>query len=338
MQHFLNFIISKINPIKNQLKNKSVLVTGASGFIGKWIILTLSELNKNKNQNIKIYFLTRNKKKFLNENQEFKKLPGVKYIEKDILKVNFKNIHFDFIFHLAGDLNKSNQNQIKYFDELTRGSFNIFNYSLINKNVKILFLSSGAVYGDFSKKKKCIETSPIIYEDRLENTYKIGKLYAENYLGILHKKKQAKVKIARLFSLVGPYQKKGRGFALIDFIDAAMKNETINVQSKFRVYRSYIFIADLIVWLFIILIKGKSGSIYNVGSNTEIAIDGLANKVVSLLNSKSKVRVSSLINKSNKMNYYVPDISLAQKELNLDIWTSLDDSILFTNDFLRTHE
>ena len=48
MQHFLNFIISKINPIKNQLKNKSVLVTGASGFIGKWIILTLSELNKIK--------------------------------------------------------------------------------------------------------------------------------------------------------------------------------------------------------------------------------------------------------------------------------------------------
>ena len=41
-----------------------------------------------------------------------------------------------------------------------------------------------------------------------------------------------------------------------------------------------IFIADLIVWLFIILIKGKSGSIYNVGSNTEIAIDGLANKAV----------------------------------------------------------
>ena len=92
------------------------------------------------------------------------------------------------------------------------------------------------------------------------------------------------------------------------------------------------------IYFFNSFIQVSSGSIYNVGSSREISIDELANKIVTLLHSKSKVQLSSSINKSKKINFYVPDISLAQKELNLDIWTSLDDSILYTYNFLRTSE
>ncbi len=328
MQTYLDFILKKISPLKSQFKNKSILVTGASGFIGKWIILLLLELNTKYNYEIKIYFLTRNKKKFLKLNKEFNKSNQIIFIENNILNLDIKKYDFNFIFHLAGDLNKKNHNKLLQYDEIVTGSKIVFDYSKINNKVKILFLSSGAVYGNFEKKIYHKNSDTVDFNKVLHNTYAYGKLSAENYAKFLHSFNKSKIKIARCFTLVGPYQMIGKGFAIVDFISLAIKDKNIKINSPLKVYRSYMFVADLIIWLIFILLKGEDGKVYNVGSDKPILLLDLAKKIVKLTNSKSKVIPNRKSLNNEKIQFYIPDIEETKKTFNLDLWTDIDQSII----------
>ena len=106
----------------------------------------------------------------------------------------------------------------------------------------------------------------------------------------------------------------------------SVKNKNIFINNAENIYRSYLYIADLIVWLFIILINGKNGQAYNVGSNKEISLKNLSKKIVKITKSRSKIILKNN-NSLNKKNFYVPNTDLARKKLNLKVWTNLDQSI-----------
>ena len=102
-------------------------------------------------------------------------------------------------------------------------------------------------------------------------------------------------------------------------------------------YRSYLYIADLIIWLLHILIKGKIGEIYNVGSDKSVSLKQLSNIIVKVNKSKSKV-ISVNQNRSKKINYYIPNINLAKNKLNLKIWTDLNHSIDKTTSWFKSQQ
>ena len=162
----------------------------------------------------------------------------------------------------------------------------------------------------------------------LHNTYAYGKLSAENYAKFLHSFNKSKIKIARCFTLVGPYQMIGKGFAIVDFISLAIKDKNIKINSPLKVYRSYMFVADLIIWLIFILLKGEDGKVYNVGSDKPILLLDLAKKIVKLTNSKSKVIPNRKSLNNEKIQFYIPDIEETKKTFNLDLWTDIDQSII----------
>ena len=132
-------------------------------------------------------------------------------------------------------------------------------------------------------------------------------------------KKGYKVSIARLFSFIGNRILKNKNFALTNLINQAKNKKTkiIKLSDSKDVYRGYMDTRDLIYWLLKILSSSnKKCNIYNVGSDEDITVENLAK----LINKKFNKKVFKQNNKeTNGIDYYVPSISKAKKELDLKI-------------------
>ena len=232
----------------NGFENKSVLITGASGFFGSWMRKALTDICK------PLY------------------VP-----ERENLLPFLHLIDFDYIFHFA-------PTPIEPVIECAKRS-----------NAKILYASSGAVYGTLHEKA----TEDMLYNTR--NDYAIEKARSELVL----RRSGLDYCITRLFAFCGTGMK--NHFAITAFVDAVKNNKPLIVYS--HSVRTYMYIADAIVWL-CKLIQSENG-IYNVGGNREITIDKLAMRVASYV-----VPPAEII-ESNKpfidaQPYYVPDCSKAE--------------------------
>lgn len=110
----------------------------------------------------------------------------------------------------------------------------------------------------------------------------------------------------------------------------------ICVKSNKRVYRSYLYSADLIIWLWTILFSGGVNKAYNVGSSEACSILALADLVGRISCPKVDVRIKNKTGYNRRpIEYYVPDTNLAQKELGLRQFISLEDSIRKMISFYR---
>jgi nucleoside-diphosphate-sugar epimerase len=294
---------------------KSLLFIGGTGFVGKSFLKYFDNITSKSKKFSKIILISRNKKKI-------KTKLNVEYIIKNI--ANLKKLPLtNYIIYAANS--KSSTENIK--------SINNFRHLLSEKHKKskILFTSSGAVYGPINLKKKSIE------KDRL-SLKKIQKYksYKESYAKdkiIIEKifqnlgMKGFNVSIARLFSFIGNEILHNKNYAISNLFHQSKDKNTkfIKLNSTSKVYRSYMHTSDLTEWLIKILDRSsKTCPIYNVGSNEEISIDNLAKMIGKKYNKKL------IFNKNMKKkieDYYVPSINKAQKELGLSIKKKLSDSI-----------
>ncbi len=266
---------------------KKIIIIGSSGFIGK----SIKEYIKKKKINIsKVFTYSRTEKKNI---INIKKLPKVDYI---IYCINSKKIN----------------ESIKYFNHFK----NLL--SRYSRKTKILFLSSGAVYGKNITNKKSRETSKI-------NLLSINKLsgYKKNYAKekiYLEKKFMElsnhgyKVSIARCYTFVGKYIPKNSHFLIGNLIKNILDRKKLSIKSNYKIIRSFMHTDDLSKCLFKIMNKTKGiCKIYNVGSDDAIEINVLLKK----LSNKYKIR-SNKINNFNikKTDYYVPNTNKIKNELN----------------------
>jgi dTDP-glucose 4,6-dehydratase len=156
------------------------------------------------------------------------------------------------------------------------------------------------------------------------SAYGEGKRVGELLCAIAHKEHALETTIARCFAFVGPHLPLDAHFAIGNFIRDAMKGEPIKVKDG-TPYRSYLYAADLAVWLWTILFRGETCRPYNVGSDQEITISELAQTVASALGG-SVTSSTSALKFSSPATRYVPDVSRIEKELGLAIAIKFSDS------------
>ena len=293
---------------------KKLLILGGSGFIGSSIVdyginkkLIRTKINK-------IYILSRSAK----FSQNKKKHINITYINKNILDVN-KLPQVDYIIYCLKNKNIKTSNS--YFNQFLKLLKNF------KKKPKILFTSSGAVYGKNTNKKKDIESQKI-YNSSIDNFVGYKKKYAKEKV-FLEKKfenlatKNYKVSIARCYTFIGKniihYN-----YAISDLINAANNKAKITLNSHIDVFRSYMHSDDLSNWLITILKNSNTKCpVYNVGSDKVIKLKSLTEKIGMITNKK----ISFKIKKSKKFDYYVPSITKAHKKLNLKISINLNDAL-----------
>jgi dTDP-glucose 4,6-dehydratase len=132
------------------------------------------------------------------------------------------------------------------------------------------------------------------------------------------------VKIARVFALVGPHLPLDKHFAIGNFLRSAMAGEQIVIQGDGTPYRSYLYAADMAAWLWSILIKGKSGRAYNVGSEQSLPLLKVALSVSVATAFTGPVRVLKAAPSDSFPQRYVPNTRLALEEFELASPLSLD--------------
>ena len=193
---------------------------------------------------------------------------------------------------------------------------------------KIIYVSSGAVYGvQLSTVDKLDELSKptnITNMDLGKQDYAVAKLDAE--LAIIQLGLDGlNVSIARCFSFVGCWLPRDQHFAIGNFIaDDALNNRPIVVKAKHQVYRSYMYADDLVEGLMTIADHSSTDCpIYNVGSDQEILIGDLANK----LSQRYHVQVDLPLISEDKIDRYIPSIEKARDKLGLSLKFSLTESI-----------
>ena len=294
---------------------KKLLFIGGTGFLGKSFFDYLNSSKLKKKEISEIIILSRRKKK-ISSNVK------ISFINKNIAYLRSIPVT-DYIIYAANSKNdKENIDGVLNFKSLLNEK---------HKKTKILFTSSGAVYGKIKKIKKIKESDLVSIQNvqkfkGYKRKYAISKIKMEREFKIISKN-GFNVSVARLFSFVGNRILKNKNFAITNLINQA-KNKNIKViklNDTKDVYRGYMESNELIKWLFKILIRSnKDFNIYNVGSDEAITIENLAK----LIGKKFNKTIYKKKRKNNKdVDYYVPSILKAKKDLNLNINIKIDNSI-----------
>lgn len=323
----------------NRLQGKRVLITGGTGFIGTWLLETLSWLNANSNQPCRVYVPSRNPKAFAQKVPHLASSPEIVFLTGDIVDFEYPDGECDFIIHAAapGEPRVLKNDPLTVAETIVMGTRRTLELAT-KKNVEgFLFLSSGAVYGvqppELERIPEDYHGAPDITNVR--SAYGEAKRYAEMLCNLYRQRYDLPIHIARPFTFVGPYQDLNGGFAVTDFLRDALLGGPITIQGDGTTVRSYCYAADLTIMLWKILLQGPVGCVYNVGSDEPVSTLELANKVASFMDSRVEVRINSKPKLEYKASRYLPDISRGKSELGISANTDIDKAIERTLSWIR---
>lgn len=333
LKNDLEDILRLIDPsVWSALKNKRIFITGGTGFFGVWLLEALVFANKELRINISVDVLTRNASKFQSKAPHLANADMVNFIEGDVKNFTITtDKKYDYVIHAATESseNLNNNNPFEMMDTIVNGTRRVLEFSRINAVKKLLFVSSGAVYGKQPASithvdEDCTNGPDILWP---RNVYAESKRLAELMCSIYSSHYGIEIPIARCFAFVGPHLNLNIHFAIGNFIRDGLAKKEIEIKGDGTPLRSYMYSADIVIWLLTILVRGGSRKAYNVGSDQAISIEELAKKICNCFANKMNYVVRQKADPSKEREQYIPSIEKARKELNLAINFDLDESI-----------
>lgn len=313
----------------------SLLVIGGTGFFGKSILDSYHRGRLQKWKITKVYVFARN--------ADFLKVTNPELVSESVTLINGDIASCvslpmtDYIIHAAAssDASKYIEAPEKEKKNILAGTTN-FCKLVASKDTgasKILYVSSGAVYGSssldsvpFSERDKFVSLEQI---DENKRHYAAAKRDSEAHIIALGKSGSS-VAIARCFAFVGKYLPRDQHFAIGNFIQNGLDHSPINIKAQKKVYRSYMYADDLVEWLMTIAESGTEACpIFNVGSDEALEIRELAALVGNFYNVPIKTKQIT----EEKQDFYVPSVKKAGNELGLSINYLVLDAIKKINDY-----
>jgi len=317
----LDHVLSNTVYLWEELRNQRIFITGGTGFFGCWLLESFAWANDNLKLNAKALVLSRNPEAFAGKAAHLYHHQAIQFLRGDIKDFVFPEGPFSHVIHSAVYQQPAHEkpSNISLVNEMLTGTRRVLDFCVQAKVKKILLISTGAVYGktpshmskipeEFSNAYNPTDSSSA-YHHAKRMTESLSVLYAEG--------NDFEAKIARCFSFIGPYLQLNRHFAVSDFIRDALSGSRITIKGDGKVVRSYLYMADLAIWLWTILFRGINCRPYNVGSELPVLIREIA---VAIANeSDPALNVSILKNNISGVaqEYYVPDTSRARIELGL---------------------
>ncbi len=312
--YWLNLIMNDYKSLAAKLAGKKILISGATGFVGKNICDFLVGLNRFYNSEIKITGLAR----------KLVLMEGVTFHSHDVLNPLELDAHFDFIIHAATPVTTAEDSDQKTLDIIVRGTENILAFSRKCKASRFLLVSSGAVYGVIPESVERVPEEFIALSP-LNNAYAQGKMLSESICLDFLNNNQITLNIARCFAFSGKHLPLDAHFAIGNFVKDALGQKPIKVKGDGSAVRSYMDSEDMVYWLLSILLHDKN-DVFNVGSDQAISIKELAYKVAATVPGL-EVIIEGKSQKESKKNIYVPSISKGRSLLGLELNTTLESSI-----------
>jgi nucleoside-diphosphate-sugar epimerase len=312
-------------------KNQTILITGGTGFIGKWLAEMFSFFNESENLNIKIILLSRDFEKFIEEVPHLAGKSYLSFIYQDLRNINDIPNEVNYIINAAGSPdNRVHVSQpIKTIETFYKGTLSLFEAATRLPNLKkIVHLSSHQIYG--MNENEELLNEKFVGKLDINNVYAESKRIAESLCYAYRQQFNLPILTIRPFSFLGPYQELDKPWAINNFIRDKILGGPIRILGNGLTVRSYLYASDMAFWIIKALADGQVGEAYNCGSNIGINLNDLAVKISSL-----GLKNVEILSKSSKENYtdipkMLPDINKIVNDLNVMETISLDDALLRT--------
>ncbi len=307
---------------------KKVLVTGGAGFVGSHLC---DHLLKQGNEVVCLdNYFTGQKQNIIHLINN----PFFELVRHDVTMPFF--IEVDEIYNLACPASPIHYqyNAIKTMKTSVLGAINMLGLAKRTK-AKILQASTSEVYGDPQVHPQIESYWGHVNPIGERSCYDEGKRSAETLFVNYHKQNNVKIKIIRIFNTYGPRMHPNDGRVVSNFIVQALKGEDITIYGDGQQTRSFQYVDDLISGMTGMMASNDSftGPV-NIGNPNEFTILQLAELVIALTNSKSKIVRMPL--PSDDPAQRQPNIDLARKELNWEPKVQLQEGLIKTIDYFSS--
>ncbi|MGB7219210.1 MAG: NAD(P)-dependent oxidoreductase [Vicinamibacterales bacterium] len=331
----LDHILGCTEGLWSELRGERVFITGGTGFFGCWLLESFAWANDRLGLGASALVLTRDPGAFASRVPHLARHPAVQFHVGDVRSFEFPNGKFSHVLHGATDASAKllAEDPRLMFDTIVEGTRRVLEFARHCRARTLLLASSGAVYGRQPAHVAALGEDDYAGPDPTipASAYGEGKRAAELLCVLESARSGFEAKIARGFAFVGPYLPLDRHFAIGNFIRDAMAGGPVVVKGDGTSVRSYLYGADLVVWLLTILVKGAAGRAYNVGSDRAISVRELAESVTRLLGVAAPVILGEPATaRPAGPDRYVPCTRRAERELGLRATIDLDAGIVRT--------
>jgi dTDP-glucose 4,6-dehydratase len=327
----LDHVLEHTRDVWQELRGARLFITGGTGFFGCWMLESFAWASDLLDLGAEITVLTRSIEAFRTKAPHLATHPCIRLLEGDVRSFDFPDGRFTHVIHAAADATPRlcQERPLLVLDTIVDGTRRVLDFAVTRGVRRVLFISSGAVYGtqpaEISHLPESYRGAPLVAGSA--SVYAEAKRMAESLCAVYHETHGIEAPIARCFAFVGPYMAVDAHFAIGNFILDQVCGRVIRVKGDGTPIRTYLYAADLAIWLWTILVKGAPGRPYNVGSESEVSIAEAAFAVSAALTPPKAVRIASKPRRGVAPQRYVPSTERARSELNLREWVRLEDAI-----------
>ncbi len=332
------------------LRGQQIFLTGGTGFFGRWLLESFAWANARLGLGAHCVVLSRDPAAFVRGAPHLADDAGIFWVTGDVRAFNSSDVlkqlgdraslEFPFVIHAATEsASKINEKSpLTMFDTCVLGTRNVLEFAASSGARRFLFTSSGAVYGPqpsdltYLPEDYCGGPDPLA----VSSAYAEGKRAAEHLCAQWHRlHPKIEPVIARCFAFSGPHLPLDAHFAVGNFLRDALRGGPIRVLGDGTPFRSYLYAADLAVWLWTLLTRAPALRAINVGSMDGRTISEIARTVARIGNSNLNVEIAAVASAGSRPSRYVPETSFARQELGLDSWVDLEHQISRMMTFCR---
>jgi dTDP-glucose 4,6-dehydratase len=338
----LEHVFSHTRSLWEVARGRKFFITGGTGFFGSWLLESFAYCNRKLALDAEATVLTRDPGGFLAKAPQIGNEGSINFLRGDVCSFPFPAQQFDFVIHAAAPTSaEAASRPMDLICTIIHGNERAIEFAEACGAKRFLLTSSGAVYGRQPESVAGIREDYLGGPDWLDPNaaYAEGKRISEQMGSICAKKSSIHFAIARCFTFVGPLLPLDQHFAIGNFIGDALAGRNISIRGDGTAMRSYLYAADLAIWLWTMLLRKTEPdgnlSVYNVGSGEAISIRDLARTVVEELNPRLQVEVARQVQTGQRLEQYVPDVRKADTFLGLRPTIGLSEAIRRTAAWYR---
>lgn len=315
----------------SSLRNEQVFLTGGTGFVGTWLVETLLHANRTLGLNCRVLMISRDPVTWAARLPHLASAPEVRVVAGDVRSFGISAEHCKFAIHAAYDSGKlsGTVSPLETIDTIVAGTQRVLSACREMRTERLLFVSSGAVYGPQPHDVPQLAETCRLGPDPLlpGSAYGESKRVAELLVAADASARRTTAVIARAFAFIGPHLPLDVHFAAGNFLRDAMAGKPLEIRGDGTPLRSYLYAAEMAAWLWTMLLRGDNGRAYNVGSGHAVSIAELAGAIGREVQPQPEVRIAQQAVPGRPSDRYVPDVRRAEEELGLRCQVDLSEAI-----------
>ncbi|MDP9038633.1 MAG: NAD-dependent epimerase/dehydratase family protein [Acidobacteriota bacterium] len=318
------------------MRGQALFLTGGTGFFGCWLVESFCHANRALGLGARVTVLTRDAARFRAKAPHLANDPAVSLHEGDVRDFAFPAGEFRYVIHAATEASakQAAEEPLEMLSTILAGTERTLNFAGQCGARRFLLTSSGAVYGRQPAEMTHVPESYMGAPDPVDaaSVYAEGKRASELMCALHQKTVRARGEefdalIARCWAFCGPHLPLDTHFAIGNFIGDILAGRPIAIGGDGTPRRSYLYGADLAVWLWVMLFRAPALVPVNVGSARDVSILELAESVAETLRPVTQITVAKRAPEGAAPARYVPAVGRAEELLGLTERVELAEQI-----------